>query len=179
MKSFKARFALSFSVVFALSIALLNLVESFANEKLTFNGAFFGENLNFACVVRVLLFAVVIVLSVCFARLATRLAAAFSVKSDNADEDHGKFLDVFYIFVEIAFLAYVALRLYFGVRALNVTSTAFLIMGINDFTFVLMLMRIFTYIANIIYALGGVCALAGCAGYAKQLIDKTTKKETD
>lgn len=178
MKSFKALFAISFGTIFAAEIALLNLIENVVNEKLTFSGAFFSENLTLACVVRVLLFAAIIVLSVFAARLATRLAAAFACKSGKGFDD-GNFFGLLFAAFQIAFVAYVALRLYFGVKKLNVTSTAFLLMGINDFTFVLMLMRIFTYIANIIYALSGVCALSGCANYAKQLIDKTTTKDID
>ncbi len=179
MKSFKARFAITFAGVFSLGIALLNLIESLVNKKLTFSGAFFSENLTFACVVRVLMLAAIIVLGVFLSRLATKLAAAFACKSGKKALCDDKFFDLFFAVFQIAFVAYVALRLYFNVRNLNITSSAFLILGISDFTFVLMLMRIFTYIANIIYALVGVCALAGCANYAKQLIDKTTTKDID
>lgn len=179
MKSFKVRFALAFSLIFALSLGVLNLIEHFLNDKLTFDGAFFSENLTLACAVRVVVFLAVIVLSLVFARLSTKYALKFAENAQDCVDSESGFFDIFFTVAELAFCAYVGFRLYFSVKELNVTSTAFLIMGINDFTFELMLMRIFTYIANIIYALGGVCALAGCVNYAKQLLFKTTKKETD
>lgn len=174
MKSFKLKFALFFVLIYSVLLSILNIAENVINDKLTFSGTFSEQSLTFACIARAIIFIAVIVLSIIFARLSVKFALKFATK--NGSEVSNAFLDRFFIFAQLAFLVYIAARLYFGVRELNVTSTALLIMGINDFVFELMLMRIFTYAANIIYALGGVCALAGCANYAKQLVDNNTKE---
>lgn len=174
MKSSKLKFALFFALIYSVLLTILNIAENVVNENLTFSGAFSKQSLTLACISRVVIFIAVIVLSIGFARLSVNFALKLATK--NGSEISNAFMDKFFIFAQLAFLVYVVLRLYFGVRELNVTSTALLIMGINDFVFELMLMRIFTYCANVIYALGGVCALAGCANYAKQLVDNNTKE---
>lgn len=176
MKSFKVRFASAFGITYLSALALLNLAEYFINDKLTFYGTFSTQSLTFAGIMRVVIFLAVLILSIVCARVCTKCSLIFANKAANQCEDKNYF-DKFFLLSSLVFAVLICIKIYFAARKLNTVSTALMLMGINDFTFVLMIMRYFTYIANIIYIVGGFCALTGCASYAKQLIDKTIETE--